>query len=81
MTEDEVRALILTEAAKHEPKPWRSTGIGKWCKAKGINRAHVSEFMNGRRAPRLSILIALGLEWGIVPKATPTPSEKGEKLP
>ena len=68
MSEDDVRQLLLKEAAAMEPKPWRSTGIGKWCTVNAVKRSHVSEFMNGKRLPTSDLLNALGLEWRIVPK-------------
>lgn len=71
MSEDDVRALVLAEARKCEDKPWRSTGVAKWCKLHNVNRGHVSEFMNGKRAPTSDLLNALGLEWRIMRREAP----------
>jgi hypothetical protein len=67
MTQDQVRAMVL-KAAKPFAKRHGSTGIYSWCKEKGVNRGHLSEFMSGERLPTTDILNALDLEWRIMPK-------------
>jgi hypothetical protein len=66
MTLEQVRKLL-----RRKMKPYRGShgeGIRPWSKAHGIHPAHVSEFLNGKRAPGADILSALGLEWKIVRK-------------
>lgn len=81
MSIDDVRELLLAEARKCEPQPWRSTGIAKWCTKHGVNRGHVSEFMNGKRAPTSDVLEALGLEWRIESKGNGFPATRIESEP
>ena len=58
LTTDDVRQLIIREAALCKDKPWRSTGMRKWCLKHGLNSGHVSEFMNERRGPGSNMLAA-----------------------
>lgn len=61
MNEDQVRSLLLKRAKKHS-RGGRTTGVTAWCKHHGVINTHVSEFMNGKRAPSNDMLDALGLE-------------------
>lgn len=60
MSEEQVRVLLLRRA-KPFAKRKGSTGVTAWCKHYGITNTHVSEFMNGKRAPASDMLDALGL--------------------
>jgi hypothetical protein len=68
VTLDQIRALLMKRASKFKTKRVGSTGIPGWSKHHGVNKSHVSEFLNGKRLPGTSILNALNLEWRIVRK-------------
>lgn len=80
MSPDQVRALLLTEARKLEAKPWRSTGVGLWCRKHGVHKGHVSEFLNDKRLPTTAILDALGLEWRIMAKSDETSERLARRM-
>lgn len=54
LTEDDVRAMIRERAGPR--------GIAKWCRANGIHRPNVTQFMLGLRGPGAPTLDALGLK-------------------
>lgn len=60
MSEEQVRALLL-KRAKRFAKRRGSTGVTAWCSHHGVTSTHVSEFLNGKRAPASDMLDALGL--------------------
>jgi hypothetical protein len=64
MSADRVRAALQAKIAKH--------GHNRWCEANKVSSSHASEFLTGRRLPTTDILDALGFEWRIVRKRTPT---------
>jgi hypothetical protein len=67
VTLDQVRELLLRRAAPFAANKG-STGIYGWCEAHGVNRTHVSDFMNAKRMPGNDMLDALGLEWRVMRK-------------
>jgi len=70
MSEDQVRDL-LRRRAKPFAKRKGSTGVTAWCSHHGVTNTHVSEFMNGKRAPATDMLDALGLVHSYSRKAKP----------
>jgi hypothetical protein len=65
MEPDHVRKLLLRRA-KGFSRYKGNSGVGAWCKAHNVSRAHASEFLNGKRLPTTDLLNALGLEWRIM---------------
>jgi len=69
MSEDDARALLLVKMQPFATKRKNSIGLRGWCRKYGINPAHASEWLSGKRSPEPKILDALKLEWRIVRKA------------
>lgn len=70
MTEDAVRELVKQRAQRYALNKG-STGFTEWCRRKGVNKGHASDFMHGKKAPCSDLLKALGLEWRIGRRAKP----------
>jgi hypothetical protein len=66
VTADQVRKILARRIAK--------TNLSAWCREKGVNRPHASEFVNGKGPPPSDVLAALGFEWRIV-RTRPLPRD------
>jgi hypothetical protein len=53
MTADDLRAAMR--------KRFEAMSMNEWCRLTGTNKAHVSEFMNGKRGPQSDLLRALNM--------------------
>lgn len=53
MTEADLRVAMR--------KRFEAMSMNEWCRLTGVHKGHVSEFMNGKRAPQSDMLRALNM--------------------
>jgi hypothetical protein len=63
MTEGELRAAMV--------RRFEAMSLREWCRLTGCNKAHVSEFVNGKKGPPSDMLNALNLEVRYIRRKAP----------
>lgn len=73
MTYDDIRLMLLEQAAPYKSDRVRATGITRWCAVNGVSSKNVTSFMSRKTGPGTDLLNALDLEWRIVARNDPDP--------